>query len=230
MPKLVIDIEAVGEDFDTMDPTTQEELTKRVPEGDKDALEEVKNSTGLSPLTGEIVAIGILDVEKEKGVVYFQAPDEKIEEFEEGGVVYKQMDEKAMLESFWGGVDSYDEFITFNGRGFDIPYMIARSAVHKVRITKDLMSHRYLNSQQYGAKHVDLYDQLGFYGAWRPRGLHLWTRALGITSPKQGGLSGADVGDYYKKKKFVDIAKYNGRDLFATRELYLYWKEFMQVD
>ncbi len=233
MPKIVIDIETVGENFDSMDEITKEALTRwikreAVDEGDyKVALEDLKNSMGFSPLTGQICAIGVLDCEQNKGVVCFQAPGEKMEEFEEGDFKFKPMSEKEMLQNFWDGARSYDTFITFNGRGFDIPFIVARSAVHEIRISRDLMSNRYLGSQR-GVAHIDLFDQLTFYGSIRRKGsLHLWCRAMGIESPKQDGIDGDDVARLFEEKKFVDIAKYNTRDLVATKKLYEKWRDYM---
>lgn len=235
MSTLIFDIETIGENFDSLDETTQEVLTRWIKkesanEDDyKMALEELKNGLGFSPLTGEIVAIGVLDYEKNSGVVYFQAPGEKIKSFEDGGITFKQMTEKEMIENFWQGADQYQNFVTFNGRGFDIPFLMIRSAIYKIRPTKDLMSNRYLNSQKYDAKNIDLLDQLTFYGAVRRRGgLHLWSRAFGIKSPKSEGITGDDVSRLFKEKKFKEIAKYNVGDLVATKELYDYWLKYLK--
>lgn len=236
MSKLVFDIETVGEDFESMDKTTQEALTKwirREAESDKEydrMLQDLKDGLGFSPLTGEIVAIGVLDVDQNKGVVYFQAPNTKTEEFEEGIFKFKPMTEPEMLENFWEGAKQYQEFISFNGRGFDVPFIVARSAVNKVKITRDLMSNRYLGNQRFGATHIDLFDQLSFYGAVRRRnGLHLWCRALGIESTKDKGIDGESVAKLFKEKQFVEIAKYNSDDLVATKRLYEHWNEYMRI-
>ena len=165
------------------------------------ALEELKSGLGFSPLTGQIVAIGVLDYDKNQGVVYFQAPGENFKEFQEDNITFKPCAEKEMLENFWKGAEKYNEFITFNGRSFDAPFLAVRSAVHKIKATKDLMSNRYLNSQKFGATHIDLFDQLTFYGASRRKGgLHLWCRAFGITSPKAQGVTGDDVAQLFREK------------------------------
>ena len=81
MSTLIFDIETVGEEFDALDTMTQEGLTrwiKKEAENEQNyqaALEELKNGLGFSPLTGEIVAIGVLDSEKDKAAVYFQAEE-----------------------------------------------------------------------------------------------------------------------------------------------------------
>ena len=239
--KLVIDIETVGEDFNALDKTTQEVLThwiKKESESDEEfkiALEELKNGLGFSPLTGEIIAIGVLDYYKNEGIVYFQAPGEKISESalrqaqgREQGIMFKPMGEKEMLQKFWDGATHYQYFITFNGRGFDIPFLMIRSAIHGIRPTKDLMRGRYVYQHNADAIHIDLFDQLTFYGAVRRKGgLHLWSRAFGIESPKSGGITGDDVGRLFKEKKFLDIAKYNVGDLRATKALYEKWEQYL---
>lgn len=236
MSALIFDIETVGENFDDLDETTKDNLThwiKRTSGSDDEfrlSLEDIKNGMGLSPLTGQVVAIGVLDYAKDEGAVYYQAPGKKIEEAREGGIKFEQMGEKEMLEKFWKLAEKYDEFVSFNGRGFDVPFLVARSAVHRVRPTKDLMSNRYLSSQKYGALHIDLQDQLTFYGSVRKKGsLHLWSRAMGIKSPKADGVTGDDVAKLFKEKKFMEIAKYNVGDIRATRELYKIWNEFYKI-
>lgn len=235
MPKLIFDIETIGEDFDVLDATTQDVLTKWIKKESEDeneyqeALKDLKAGLGFSALTGEIVAIGVLDCEKEKGAVYFQAPDAGLQEIEENGIKFKPMTEKEMLENFWNGAKSYQEFISFNGRTFDVPFLMIRSAIHGIRPSKDLMHGRYLYQQLADAKHIDLLDQLTFYGSVRKKGgLHLWSRAFGIKSPKAEGITGDDVSQLFKEKRFLDIAKYNVGDLMATKKLYEYWDKCLR--
>jgi hypothetical protein len=196
----------------------------------QEKLKEVKEGLGLSPLTGQIVAIGVLDYEKKKGGVYFQASGADLAEKQADGINYVAGSEKEILEKFWGVVARYSEFVSFNGRGFDAPYLMLRSAVHKIKPVKDLMSNRYLNSQKFDCKHYDLMDLLSFYGVTqnRGRGLHMYCRAFGIKSPKEDGHSGEDVGRLFAEKKFMEIAEYNAKDLFATRDLYEYWEKYLR--
>ncbi len=234
MATIIFDIETVGEDFDALDETTQHLLTRWIQKESKSdgeysvALQDLKNELGFSPLTGQIVAIGVLDAHKQSGAVYFQ-PSADETEFEESGIKYKPSTEKEILESFWNVATHAKEFVSFNGRAFDVPFMMIRSAIHGIRPSKDLMSNRYTSSQKFGASHIDLADQLSFYGAVRRKGsLHLFCRAFGIESPKAEGVTGDDVAALWKEGKSVDIAKYNARDLFATRELYNRWHNYLR--
>lgn len=235
MARIVFDIETVGENFDELDETTQEVITswiRKTSESEEDyrvALQNLKEGLGFSPLTGEIVALGVLDVDTDKGAVYFQAPGEEIPDSERDGVKFKQMDEREIIEQFWKLADSSDEFIGFNSRGFDIPFIMIRSAIHGIRARKDLMAGRYAYQQKFGANHVDLIDQLTFYGAAKFKGgLHLWSRAFGIVSPKAQGVKGEDVAELYKNHQYLDIAHYNAEDLRATKELYKKWAEYLR--
>lgn len=233
MATLIFDIETVGEDFESMDETTQESLThwiKRESFSEEEyaaELKELEDGLGFSPLTGQIVAIGVLDAERERSAVYYQPNDADDGDFEEEGCKYEALSEADMLRKFWDIATKYDTFVTFNGRSFDIPFLWTRSAVHEIKPTKNLMANRYLNYQPRQAKHVDLFDQLSFYGSARRKGsLHLWTRAFGIESPKAQGVTGDDVRGLFKEGKYREIARYNARDLRATLELYRRYQDF----
>jgi DNA polymerase elongation subunit (family B) len=222
MPKLIFDIETVGVDFDSLDEQAQEYLIKnaRTPE----EAEQVKTGLSFSPLTGQIVAIGILNPDTDKGAVYFQAPDWDQDKSEVEGVQYFPVTEKQILERFWEVIQHYDQFVTFNGRSFDCPFIMIRSAVNKVKPTKNLMPYRY------GDEHIDLYDRLGFFGAVRRNmSLHMWCQAFGIKSPKSEGISGDNVAQLFKDKQYLEIAKYCFGDLRATSLLYDYWDKFINI-
>ena len=92
------------------------------------------------------------------------------------------------------------------------------------------MRQRFLAYQPHDCKHIDLMDELSFYGTVRKKGnLHLFCRAFGINSPKTGGVTGDDVGQLFKQGEFLEIAKYNARDLEATLELFDYWCKYINV-
>ncbi len=234
--KLIFDIETIGVDFESLDETTKDSLTrwiKKESTSDADyqeALRELKDGLGFSPLTGEIIVIGVFDYDKNQGAVYFQAPGENIKEFSEGNIKFKQMNEKEMLENFWQGAKEYQDFISFSGRIFDVPFLMVRSAVYDIKPTKNLMKGRYLYQQDFNSRHIDLADQLTFYGTVRRKGsLHLWSNVFGIKSPKSEGITGDDVGRLFKEKKFLEIAKYNVGDLIATKELYEKWNKYFNL-
>src|SRR3989344_3068214 len=123
MATLIFDIETIGESWDGLDETTQHILTRWIDRTAKSEeeheaqLKDLKEGLGFSPLTGEIVAIGLYDLERQKGVVYYQTD---VEEggYEVGEYILKPRSEKDMLQDFWDGAKNYNMFVTFNGRGF----------------------------------------------------------------------------------------------------------------
>ncbi len=238
MATLVFDIETVGADFDGLEDTTKEVLTRWIKRESESAesytaaLTDLKEGLGFSPLTGQIVAIGIYDAERERGAVYFQnSPGKDVKDFEENRCKFEVMSEKEMLVRFWAIVEKYDTFVTFNGRSFDVPFLMIRSAIHGIRPSKNLLANRYLNYQPGNSRHIDLLDQLSFYGALRRKGsLHLWCEAFGIESPKAQGVDGDDVKGLFEGGKSDVIARYNARDIVATTKLYEHYKNFLQFN
>jgi uncharacterized protein YprB with RNaseH-like and TPR domain len=228
MRTLIFDIETVGERWDDLDATTKAVLSRWIERSVKNneekklQLKDLREGLGFSPLTGRIVAIGLYDLERAQGAVYYvdaiNGADEEVGDF-----ILKARSEEAMLREFWEGAVEYDTFVTFNGRAFDVPFLIHRSVAHGIRPTRELMKYRYL-SQQSAPFHIDLQDELTWYGAMARRpSLHLFCRAYGINSPKVDGVSGDDVAELFEKKQFRDIALYNSRDVIATKELYEVW-------
>lgn len=222
MSKLVFDIETVGVEFDSLDPQAQEYLLKAARTDEERAL--VPDQLSFSPLTGRIVAIAILNPDTDKGAVYYQAPGQEVSEVEEEGVTYITGTESEILERFWKTAAYYDQFVTFNGRAFDVPFLMVRSAVHQIVPSKNLMANRYWDN------HIDLYDRLGFFGAVRrTMTLHMWCQALGIRSSKANGISGHEVAAFFKEGRYTEIARYCFDDIRATAQLLAYWEKYINI-
>ena len=228
MRTLIFDIETVGEDWDSFDIVTQAGLTAWTLKTAKTDTEQaaflatVKTGLGLSPLTGFIVSLAVYDLERSKGAVYYVGTGEETDETI-GHYVFKQRTETAILQEFWEGAQDYDLFVTFNGRRFDVPFLLHRSIARNVRPTRELMTHRYL-AHQSALYHIDLLDQLTFYGAMSRRpNLHLFCQAYGIPSPKTTEIRGELIQELFRNKQFRHIAQYNVDDVVAITELYKKW-------
>jgi len=229
MSTLIFDIETIGENWADLDMVTQQMLTRwidRVAKNESDVqllIDTVKSRLGFSPLTGSIVSIAVYDLERQKGAVYFQSDTQCNEVVQDWH--FKTRTETDMLADFWEGAKMYDTFVTFNGRMFDAPFLFHRSVANGIMPTKNLLEGRY-PYQQKTCRHIDLQDELTFFGAMTRRpSLHLFCRAYGILSPKVD-VSGDDVAELFASKMFRDIADYNRRDVVATTALYEYWLRF----
>lgn len=232
MPRVVFDIETIGVDFEKLDEKAQEYILKDAEDEKKN--KEKKEKLGLWPLTGEIAAICLLNPETSRGKVFFQAPaspelqqgkpGQKLEPFVEDGFQYETLSEKEILEKFWQEIRNYQQFITFNGRKFDCPFIMLRSAILKVRPSRNLMPYRYSD-----AEHIDLLDQLTFYDAFRRFPLDFYCRSFGLDNKKLEGMSGEKVQEYFKKGKFLEIARYCAADVKATAELFERWEKYIRI-
>src|SRR5215216_4916243 len=157
MKKLVIDIETVGTPWEDLDPYVREYMMKGLSEGDA---EEAKRSGGLSPFRGKIVAIGVINIGDGRSCVLYEVPGQTELRVEKTTArTYISGTEKQILEKFWKFFDSDSRFISFNGRQFDGPFLMIRSAVNGVRPVRDLVGQRYELHPN-----CDLREALSFFG------------------------------------------------------------------
>ena len=230
MRKIVFDIETSAYPFENLTESQQEYLLRYAeketdPDKKETQINEAIRYTSLYPLTAKCIAIGILEVEKEKSFVYYES--KKSEEWysEDKQVHYKGISEKEMLDSFWRIIEVTDKVITFNGRNFDIPFLMLRSAVLKIKPSKNLIGRRYDKSS-----HIDLLEQFTFYGLTRKFNLDFYCQAFGIESPKTKEISGMEVKNLYEAGRLKDIAIYCAHDIFATYQLYKIWSEYLNLN
>ena len=233
MATLVFDIETSAVPLDHFDDTQKEYLFRdlqKIP--DEAAREtrraEIERQFSLWPMTAQAVCIAMLNVESLRGQVLFTADDYEDDLGEAGPVEFVPFaDEMEMLTAFWDVAKHYDSIVTFNGRGFDVPFLYLRSALLNVPITrKDWLGYRFATDP-----HCDLAEQLTFYGVSGREGaakrfnLDFYCKAFGIESPKSHGVTGMDVGNLLAEGRYREIAEYCLRDVHATVELYRIWKE-----
>ena len=232
MATLVFDIETSALPLELFDEAQREYLfreTEKIEDAvAKDAKRgEITRFMSLWPFTSQTVCIAMLNAETLRGQVQFLAEDFE-DDAEAGPVEFMPCaDESELLTAFWDVAKHYDNIVTFNGRGFDVPFIYLRSAILNVPISKkNWLGYRFATEP-----HCDLAEQMTFYsvsgrdGAARRFNLDFYCKAFGIESPKAQGVTGSDVSTLLAEKKFREIAEYCLRDVRATVELYKIWKE-----
>jgi hypothetical protein len=222
MARVVIDIETLGYPLESFDEVQQEYLLK-FSDTEEKKLEAVQKLS-LYPTTSQIITIGMLNPDTGHGKVLFQS-EARVDEMKDNGAIhFLSGSEPELLSIFWEDLSHYDQFVSFNGRGFDCPFLMLRSAMLGVQPTRNLMPYRY------DAKiHCDLLEQLTFYGALRKFNLDFYCKSFGIESPKSHGITGLALRGLFEEKRFMEIAEYNLGDLKATAELFLRWDNFLNV-
>ncbi len=215
IPTLVFDIETVGKDFEELDKEEQDYLLNNLEKNTEDK-KEAKNKTGLYSIFGKVCAIGGYDTFSNKGFALVLGKGELKPE-NENFKYHLFENEKDLLIKFWEIANKYELFVTYNGTGFDFPYLIIRSGINRVKINYEM--------KKYGNDHIDLMTKLNQNN--RGYKLEMMCKAFGIRNPKAEGVHGNDVGKLFKVKDYNKIADYVSRDVVATNELYKIWKEYL---
>lgn len=218
MKKLVIDIETVGTPWEEHDPYVREYLIKGLNEAEA---EEEKRRGALSPFTGRIVAIGVVNAETGRSCALYEVPGQtELITRRDGNRTLISGTEKQILAKFWDFLDRGDRFISFNGRQFDGPFLMIRSAIHGIVPKRDLVGNRYRFHPN-----CDLREVLNFNGTLNRRqmrfNLDLACKTFGIASSKADGMDGRAVETMYRAGRYEEIAVYCLEDVRATCELYL---------
>lgn len=217
MKRLVVDIETVGTPWEEHDNYVREYLIKGMNEAEA---EEEKRRGALSPFTGHIITIGVMNVDTGQMAAYAEVPGQDVLEVErEENRTYLTGNERLILEAFWQHLSADDRFITFNGRQFDAPFLMIRSAILGLRPKRDLVGYRYSFHPN-----CDLREALNFTGTVYSRqmrfNLDLACKAFGVESSKREGQDGRTVETMFREGRYREIADYCLDDVRATAELY----------
>ncbi len=123
-------------------------------------------------------------------------------------------EEKDVLSKFWEIAKDADLFIGHNIIDFDLRFIYKRSIINGIRPTKYLSFARYRSEP--------IFDTMKEWEKWSNIGisLHKLSVVLEIASPKEQGIDGSKVYDYFLAGKGNEIIEYCKRDVEATRAVY----------
>ncbi len=138
MATIVFDIEVAGLPWEEVDEITRGYLLQRArTDGDRDAVPE---RTALYPCLGKVIAIGMWAVEKDSGYLLLEGKGEASDYEKVAHAKLFRGSESELLAKFWEIVAPSDKpkarLVTFNGRGYDGPVLMLRSAQLGVKATR----------------------------------------------------------------------------------------------
>jgi len=226
---LILDIETVGFDLQNLAESQQEFLLRYAEKETDEKLKiekkkETERYLSLYPFTSRVIAIGLLNTDTEGSLILYNSENSEEIEVSEKKIQYRGTSEKEMLLLLWSYIRKTDKVITFNGRNFDVPFLMLRSSILQIKPSTNLINNRYNIT-----KHIDLLDQFTFYGICKKFNLDFYCHAFNIGSPKSKGISGMEIKELYRAGKIKDIAVYCGEDIQATYKLYKIWNEYLNI-
>lgn len=120
-------------------------------------------------------------------------------------------DEAEMLAQFWSRISGFNckpVWVTFNGKKFDVPFLLARSAHYGIETSRSDLIDTYPYSFD---PHADLYN------AFQPNRYTLedMCTLLGVESSKSD-LDGSQVADAVADGRIDEVAAYCESDVVAT--------------
>jgi len=189
-------------------------INKRFPNNDYTLsdLKDLRNlGRSVSPFLGQICVIGV-HYKDDTGNTQSEA-------------LYGY-DERELLLKFWSYLAQVGQtlFVSFNGLGFDVPFIIKRSMFHRITPTNNA----FLDLRRFSVwPHFDVKMVIGDWDKYATGTLDMITNFLSIPSPKDGKVAAKDVYDAYRSGKLKDVADYCERDVIATYEVYNIVKDFV---
>lgn len=134
--------------------------------------------------------------------------------------------EAAAIQRFFEGINKYlPQIVSWNGRNFDLPVLIARGLIHGVSAAcfwdtgqdnKDAKWSNYIS--RFHDRHLDLMDVLSMYGG-RGSPLDEISRLAGF--PGKLGIGGGAVWESYRRGEVAAIRDYCEADCANTYLLFL---------
>jgi 3'-5' exonuclease len=211
---VVIDIETAGLPWDGLDDAQKTYLLKNAKTDEERS--RLPEMLSLWPFTGRIIVVAMLNPDTRRGRIWYEKADGRAEEKSADGLFTFIGDTEAVfLAEFWKAMRRFHRFVSFNGRCFDGPFLMLRSAALGITVTRNLVGYRY-NIRP----HTDLLEVVSFFGASRKWNLDFACKTFGVASPKEQGLDGFSVGHYYRAGRLREIALYCRRDVEATAGLF----------
>jgi predicted PolB exonuclease-like 3'-5' exonuclease len=211
---LVFDIETVpAVDLRKVPSTIAQSVAKHA---ERNEWDETKVMS-LSPYFGQVVSLAVGNGEQDprtQDVTVFVVPPKGSPTTGLPSWI-RPVSEVELLRAFWTLAGHASCVVSYNGRGFDIPFLTGRSLINEVPVRVDLQSSPYSLRP-----HLDLFNIVAPGGFGRgPASLDVVCWALGFASPKES-MDGSMVAGTYAKGDVASIALYNAGDVRATTGVY----------
>jgi|SRR3989344_541650 len=134
-------------------------------------------------------------------------------------IILSGENERVLIEQFWSIVKDYNLFVTNNGYGYDVPFLIVRSAINRIKPSIKI------NINKFSMENSNHFDTMLFFSQnvfTNPR-LDIIAKTLGI-DVGENRFSGAEVERLYREGKWEEIRQHCREDVDITERIYLFLK------
>lgn len=152
----------------------------------------------LHPVFSKIITIGIKEPNNEPMIIYGD-------------------DEKEIIEEFWNKISILEPnvIVTFNGYGFDIPFILVRSSINNVSPTMNINTNKW-NMER--SNHFDCMLVFSHKGTFLNVAQDIICKTLSIDVLDK--IGGKEIEEHYIKKIWEPIKHHCTQDLLLTESLY----------
>lgn len=130
------------------------------------------------------------------------------------------MSEGAIIADLERYLENAREVVTFNGRSFDVPVLMARAAVARQACPN--IAHLMAQPRRVAAKHVDVLEEITGHGAASRVKLAEFCAAFAI--PAKVDTHGSDVSSLVAENRWDEVTRYCETDVTATWLALQFWR------
>jgi predicted PolB exonuclease-like 3'-5' exonuclease len=129
--------------------------------------------------------------------------------------------EEGLVREFWDRVERFKGcLVSFNGRQFDLPVLELGALRYGCAVPSYFGEDSSYRRRYQLGKHLDLYEFITNFGAYRVRGgFDLLLRTIGM--PGKGSIDGSQVQELWEAGRLAEIHEYCRRDVIQTYYLFL---------
>jgi len=128
--------------------------------------------------------------------------------------------ESELIMEIWNVLANYQQFVTFDGNRFDVPFLIKRSWLLDIYPTVKIDNKKY-----YTGNHLDLRVILNNWNDYATGTLDFYCQ-LKLGRGKAGGMDGSMVYPLWQERKLEKIKEYSTDEIELLWELFLSMKGF----
>jgi predicted PolB exonuclease-like 3'-5' exonuclease len=133
----------------------------------------------------------------------------------------REYSEEQLVREFWERVEKFRGcLVSFNGRQFDFPVLELQALRYGCAAPNYVGGDSLYRRRYQVGKHLDLYEFITNFGAYRVRGgFDLLLRTIGL--PGKGKIDGSQVQELWDGGRLAEIHEYCRRDVIQTYYLFL---------